>query len=501
MMLQCNDYKETFEGFVMKVGLKEKMLLYWGDTKSIAKTMMLKRELLKNQRMNPEELARIKEHKLRKMLRHAVGNSEFYRDYYKGIDIDTCRLNDLPTITKRQMMDNYDLLVTDKRLNRRDLAEYLADPENARLFYKNEFIILNSSGTTGEKAIMGYHAEEFRYVFAAGMARGDKGASNLGSILKILVSEPIRLANIMLINSHSASFICTFRLCPAEEYPLMKNKFISVFTPIDELVKILNDFQPHILQAYSTVFNYLAYEQLEGRLRLKFDDPRCSLVSLSEPLEEKTRDLVKQAFGINIINTYGACESIIIARECQAHTGLHINSDLIYYEPVDENYNPVEPGHQSNKVLVTNLYTFAQPMIRYEINDRVTLETDSCTCGSRLPMIRQIEGRTEEILYISKPSGGFEAVHPYLFLSPVLNTQGIKEFQVEQIERDKIIFRVVPDRDGPKTPQELVDIMERSMEREGFAGRLTFVGEIVDMIPRDKVSGKVVQVKSRLGKP
>ena len=77
MMLQCNDYKETFEGFVMKVGLKEKMLLYWGDTKSIAKTMMLKRELLKNQRMNPEELARIKEHKLRKMLRHAVGNSEF----------------------------------------------------------------------------------------------------------------------------------------------------------------------------------------------------------------------------------------------------------------------------------------------------------------------------------------------------------------------------------------------------------------------------------------
>jgi phenylacetate-coenzyme A ligase PaaK-like adenylate-forming protein len=399
------------------------------------------------------------------------------------------------------MMDNYDELVTDKRLNRKDLAVYLSDPANASLNYKGEFVILNSSGTTGEKAIMGYHWSEFRNVFAAGMARGSGGASSGLSLIKSIIREPMRIANIMLINSHSASFVCSYRLCPVEDHPLMSNRFISVFTPVDELVKNLNTYKPHIIQSYSTVLNYLAYEQLEGRLNLKFDDDRCSIVSLSEPLEDKTRQLVKKAFGIDVTNTYGACESIIMARECEAHNGLHVNSDIIYYESVDENYCPVEPGQPSTKVLVTNLYTFAQPMIRYEINDRVTMETYQCSCGNRLPLIRCIEGRTEEILYISKPGGGYEPVHPYLFLSPVLNTQGIREFQVEQIERDKIIFRVVPDKNGPQTSEELVQIMEKSMEREGFAGRLTFIGEIVAMIPRDPVSGKIVQVKSKLGKP
>jgi phenylacetate-coenzyme A ligase PaaK-like adenylate-forming protein len=281
----------------------------------------------------------------------------------------------------------------------------------------------------------------------------------------------------------------------------MSNRFISVFTPVEELVRYLNGYMPHIIQAYSTVLNYLAYEQLEGRLKLDFKDDRCSIVSLSEPLEDKTRELVKKAFGIDVTNTYGACESIIMARECESHMGMHTNNDLIYFEPVDENYKPVEPGHPSNKILVTNLYSYAQPMIRYEINDRVTMKTDQCICGNRMPLIKCVEGRTEEILYISKPGGGFEPVHPYIFLVPVLNTQGIKEFQVEQIERNQVIFRVVPEKKGSITPSDLVDIMERNMVREGFAGRLTFIGEIVDSIHRDKVSGKIVQVISRVGRP
>ena len=493
--------KSTWHGIDMEAGLIEKMRIYLTNAMEVIKTLNLKREFDNNHKLPPEKLERIRELKFRHILRHAVANSEFYGEYYKGINIDTCSITDLPTLTKRKMMDNYDRLVTDKRLNRKDLTEYLKTPENASINYKNDFVILNSSGTTGEKAIMGYHWEEFRKVFAVAMSRGSNNAINPLTLFKSIVYKPLKIANIMLIKSHSASFVFTYRVCTVEEHPLMKNRFFSIFTPIDKLVEQLNEFQPHVIQIYPSSLNYLAYEQLEGRLKLKFDDPRSSIISISEPLEDKTRELVKKAFGIHVTNTYGACESIIMACECESHMGMHINNDLIYFEPVDENYRPVEPGHPSNKILVTNLYTFAQPMIRYEINDRVTMKTDQCICGSRMPLSKCVEGRTEEILYISKPSGGFEPVHPYIFLVPVLNTQGIKEFQVEQIERDKVIFRVVPEKKGSITPSDLVEVMERNMEHEGFAGRLTFIGEIVDSIPRDKVSGKIVQVISRVGRP
>ena len=190
-----------------------------------------------------------------------------------------------------------------------------------------------------------------------------------------------------------------------------------------------------------------------------------------------------------------------MARECEQHSGMHINSDLVIFEPVDENYKPLAPGKSSNKVLVTNLYTYAQPMIRYEVNDRVIMDQNDCTCGNRLPKIKAVEGRTEEILFISKPGGGYEPVHPYIFLVPALNMQGFKEYQIDQVERDKAVFRIVPEKPGTITPEDLVKIMEFNMEREGLAGRMTFEGEVLDMIPKDPVSGKVIQIKSSVGRP
>ncbi len=485
----------------MEASLFEKARYYWTDAKQVLKTLKLKKEFDRNQKLYPEQINRLQELKFRRLIKHAVANSEFYREYYKDINIDTCSITDLPTLTKRKMMDNYDRLVTDKRLNRKDLTEYLKIPENASVNYKNDFVILNSSGTTGEKAIMGYHWEEFRNVFAVAMARGSNDAANPLTLLKSIVYKPLKIANIMLINSHSASFVVTFRVCTVEDHPLMKNRFFSIFTPLEKLVEQLNEYQPHVLQIYPSALHYLAYEQLEGRLKLKFDDKRSSIISFSEPLEEKTKEMVKKAFGVDVTNTYGACESIMLARECERHSGMHVNSDLVILEPVDENYRPVEPGKASNRILVTNLYTFAQPMIRYEVNDRLIMDEKECTCGSRLPLIRTVEGRTEEILYISKPGGGYEPIHPYIFVVPALNMQGFKEYQIEQVERDKAIFRVVPEKPGTITPEDLVRIMEFNMEREGLAGRITFEGEVLDMIPRDPVSGKVIQVKTRVGKP
>ncbi len=56
--------------------------------------------------------------------------------------------------------------------------------------------------------------------------------------------------------------------------------------------------------------------------------------------------------------------------EC-AHGLFHVNSDWYILEPVDEDYRPVAPDVGSHTVLITNLANRVQPLIRYDLGDRV----------------------------------------------------------------------------------------------------------------------------------
>ena len=48
-------------------------------------------------------------------------------------------------------------------------------------------------------------------------------------------------------------------------------------------------------------------------------------------------------------------------------------------------------------MLVTNLANYAQPIIRYEIGDMITMATEPCGCGSNLPLIDHVEGRDSDV--------------------------------------------------------------------------------------------------------
>jgi hypothetical protein len=55
----------------------------------------------------------------------------------------------------------------------------------------------------------------------------------------------------------------------------------------------------------------------------------------------------------------------------------------------------VPHGTAGAKVLVTNLTNYAQPLIRYEVPDRVTLSDDLCPCGRPFTMIARIDPRPD----------------------------------------------------------------------------------------------------------
>src|SRR3954462_12396446 len=59
-----------------------------------------------------DALRRVQEKRFRSLLRHTIRHSSFYREKYRGIDIERCSLIDLPTVTKRELMENFDRVVT-----------------------------------------------------------------------------------------------------------------------------------------------------------------------------------------------------------------------------------------------------------------------------------------------------------------------------------------------------------------------------------------------------
>jgi phenylacetate-coenzyme A ligase PaaK-like adenylate-forming protein len=202
---------------------------------------------------------------------------------------------------------------------------------------------------------------------------------------------------------------------------------ISAALPLGEIVSQLNELQPLTLLGYSSVIVALAREVQRGHLRIA---PRI-VVTIAEPLLPEMRAAIEAAWARPVMNAYGASEGIN-ASSCGQGPGLHLNEDLCVFEPVDARGRPVGPGERAAKLYVTPLFNYAQPLIRYELTDEVTLLNGGpCACGSAMRRIDDIGGRSDDVFTYQ---GGM-VVHPIIFRSPLGRERHIVEYQVRQTER------------------------------------------------------------------
>jgi phenylacetate-coenzyme A ligase PaaK-like adenylate-forming protein len=114
---------------------------------------------------------------------------------------------------------------------------------------------------------------------------------------------------------------------------------------------------------------------------------------------------------------------------------MHLNEDLCIFEPVDSAGAPVDAGERANKVYITPLFNQAQPLIRYELSDELTLLEGPCPCGSQMRRIDDIQGRADDVFSYH---GGI-TVHPLTFRSQLGRHPHIIEYQVQQTERGAAI--------------------------------------------------------------
>lgn len=461
--------------------------------------------MLRASKATPEEIERIREKRLRLLLRKAVAQSPFYRTLYKGINIESCALSDLPVVDKKTMMENFDDFVTDRRIRKADIHQWLGNEKNYGKMYLEKYIAFKTSGTTGENALVIYDRHAMDFVHAALIARHAQpepitAVQTINIILRALLIKRFSITALLMTGGPYPAF--TIAAYP----PLFYNLFVkyevhSLLEPLSQVVEKLNASSCNELYSYPTMLEMLAREQIEGRLRLKIEQPLATIASASEPLTERVKKLVQKAWGMKIQDTYGSAECFIMARSCGQFKRMHVMSDLCFLEVVDHQGKPVPDGQTGDKVLITNLFNFVQPFIRYEVSDVTGYSGQPCSCGQPFPTLLQVEGRTDDIFYIDRSGGGYDAVHPYLFLGPIVEMSQVREYQLVQTGRNEITFYYVSVKSVAEVENQVRKVFESGISKAGLSGRVAIKTMCVKTIPRDHRSGKVRQIISQVGVP
>ncbi len=157
-----------------------------------------------------------------------------------------------------------------------------------------------------------------------------------------------------------------------------------------------------------------------------------------DPLSEAVREKIEEVFGGIVLSRYSTEELGVLAHECVAGRRHHLNLASYVFELLaTEDDSPVSPG-DPGRVVVTDLFSHAMPLIRYETGDLAILSAESCHCGLELPFFERVEGRSVETVY--DPRGG--RISPYAISCSMQDLSDILQFQFIQEGKDSYTMKL-----------------------------------------------------------
>jgi phenylacetate-CoA ligase len=199
------------------------------------------------------------------------------------------------------------------------------------------------------------------------------------------------------------------------------------------------------------------------------------LVAISEVVSDDASDLVRQTFGCQLAQIYGCSEMGAIALQSPDDGALLVCEENVMLELLDDEDQPVEPG-DTGRVILTSLYNFATPFIRYEIGDYATAGDGVSPSGRAFMRLQRIEGRQRNALVTA---GGKRVWQSAITAASVLRNVAATQFQIRQPAAESIEFVYVPARTTPADRTELERYFVNLLGRP-----VTLTLSAVDAIPR-----------------
>lgn len=369
-------------------------------------------EYERDQWLSPEGIAALQWERLKKLLDHCYRDVPFYRRRWRelGITPEDIRSREdfarLPTLTKADIREHLD--------------ELTADSWRGRLLYKA------TGGSTGEPLRFGYTRESndrrtavmWRGYGWAGSRMGRRTLFVWGGA----VGEPTR-AHRFKEQLYNAAFARK-----------VLNSFHMSEANMASYADAIDAYRPEMIVGYVGPLVHLAQWMLATGRRTARPE---AVITGAEALHEFQRELIENAFGCPVFNTYGCREFMLVASECEQHQGLHINADHLLVELLSPRHGGDDDTQ--GEVAITDLFNYGMPFVRYVNGDVATMASHPCPCGRGLPLLSKVNGR---VLDAIRTTDG--RVLPGEFFPHMLkDVNGVRAFQLVQRQLDRIELSIV----------------------------------------------------------
>lgn len=417
----------------------------------LARAIVYRQSLIKHECWPRAKLEELQQRRLAKLLDWVTQRSPFYRELCSTHWMSQpYSLQDFPVMDKRTYMKRFDEIVTDPRLRLSELQKHMAHVSGDE-YYLNEYRMLTTAGSSGHKTVVVFNRKEWSIQEAASM--------RIAAMMGVLPFS-MRRPTIVTIGSPSPLHD-SYRLPLSMDTGLYRFYVLPATAPIEELVQRLNSIQPHILRGFPSMLGLLVTEQLQGRLNIS----PSIIAGGGEPLTSELRKQLQTAWQSSVFDIYGTQEGLR-AMECNPGQGMHIFEDLGIVEVVDEDNRRVPDGTLGHKILFTNLFSFTQPVIRYEISDMMVLAAEPCPCGQPFRRILAINGRNDDVLYLQGRAGRQVAVHPVHFWNVLESFADIRQYQVVH-ESDGICLRLMYEEGNGKVARSVREQLAQKLHTLG----------------------------------
>jgi phenylacetate-CoA ligase len=402
--------------------------------------------------------------KFHRMVALAQEKSPYYRKLIteRGIDPKNCVPTDFPKLTKRELIENFDDIVTDRSITRRAISEFLEKSVDPEELFEGRYHVLHTSGTSGT---MGY----FIYSHEAWI----QGASHV--VLCSTMGWRRRTAFVAATRGHFAGSSLMLTGNHGTNAFFYDVRTYDVGQPMPKIVEALNEFQPHNLSGYAAVLKVLAEAQERGELRIR---PQ-QIGNGGEPLLPELKAYLQRIFGVPILNAYAASEHLYMGLTLPKTDGMILMEDDLIFE------------FASDHTCVTNLFNETMPLIRYRMDDVLLPDT---TSPNPYPFtkVKNVVGRYEDALLFTNRHGELDFIHPIVIVELII--KGLNAWQV--ILESKTSFRFRARLEAGLSPAERQAALQRihdkltSMLAEKEMDNVKFKIEEVDSISIDPKTGK-----------
>ena len=320
-----------------------------------------------------EELKKIQDKKLVKLVKHVYDNVEYYRKKMdeKGIkpeDIkSTDDLHKLPFLTKADLRDAYPYGL---------LAKPLTDCVR----------IQSTSGTTGKRVVVFYTKNDIelwenccaRAIMAVGGTKED--------VVQVCYGYGLFTGGAGL---HGGS-----------------HKVGSLTLPMssgntERQIQFMQDLGSTIICCTPSYEAYIG-ETLKEMGYSPDDNKLKAGIFGAEPWTEEMRRDIEKALGIKAYDIYGLTEMCGpgVSFECTEQTGMHVNEDYFIPEIIDPDTGEVLPEGSKGELVFTTLDKEAFPLLRYRTRDICVLSRKKCSCGRTFIKMSKPMGRSDDMLII-----------------------------------------------------------------------------------------------------